>query len=667
LFKPIKINTLTLPNRIVMPAMHTAMATEDGFVTRQLTDFYVERAKGGAGLLVVGGISVEKRGTGQGRMAEIFDDAYMEGLTGFTQAIHDAGGLVAAQLYHSGRYAFEQLTGMKPVSSSAVYSRFSKQVPEALTLEGIQEVQDAFVAAARRAKAVGFDGVELLGSAGYIMDQFLSPLVNQRDDEYGGSLENRLRFPQEVIKKVRAELGPDYTMWMRMAGDDFVEGSLTYHDKPEIAVKLVEKGLDALSITGGWHETKVPQLTTEVPPGVFAYLSWNIKKNVNVPVFVANRINDPFVAEDILRDGFADCVCIGRTLIVDPYFPQKVKEERFDDIMKCVGCNQGCMDNLFLFKPIECIRNPRVGREGKWVLQPAAEPKKVLVVGGGPAGCEAAAVAAERGHNVLLIEKDNAIGGQTILASIPPGRHSMEDIRRSYEHRLKNLGVEVRLDTPYSENVIAEFQPDEVVVAVGVVPKIPPIKGIDNPIVCQASDVLLNMVPLGRKVAVIGGSATGIEVAIYIAQKGAMTPEAAHFLSFYGGLDPAEAMKMTFLGPREVHILDMLRRLGGSVGKSTRWTFLDSMEKLDIKEHISVKITEIGDDSIEFEDQDGNVDRISDLSNIILAAGVAPNKAIFEEIKASGLVKKVHNIGDSKEVGTMKEAVEAGFKTGMKI
>ncbi|HMF34737.1 MAG TPA: FAD-dependent oxidoreductase, partial [Candidatus Lokiarchaeia archaeon] len=461
--------------------------------------------------------------------------------------------------------------------------------------------------------------------------------------------------------------GPDYPVWMRVSGDDFVKGSNRYHDKAEILPLLVAKGLDAVSVTGGWHETKVPQLTTEVPAGVFSYLAWNIKKNVNVPVFVANRINDPFVAEDILRDGFADCIAIGRTLIADPYFPQKVKEERFDDIVKCVGCNQGCMDMVFLVKPIGCIRNPRAGHESKWVLQPAAESKKILVVGGGPAGCEAAAVAAERGHKVLLLEKENTIGGQSVLASIPPGRQSMIEIKRHYEYRLKSLGVEVRLNTLYSEDIIGEFQPDEVIVATGVVPKIPPIKGINNPIVSQPMEVLLNQVPLGRKVAVIGGSATGIEVAIYAAMKGAMTPEAAHFLSFYGGLDPAEAMTMTFSGPREVHILDMLPRLGGSVGKTTRWTFLDTMEKLNINEYTSVKISEIGDDYLEYEDQEGQVGRITDLTNVILAAGVGPNKVIYEQIKASGLVQKVYNIGDSKEPATMKEAIEAGFKTGMKI
>ncbi|OLS15146.1 MAG: NADH:flavin oxidoreductase [Promethearchaeota archaeon CR_4] len=666
LFKPIKINSITLPNRIVMPAMHLNMA-DNGYVTPQLTDFYVERAKGGVGMIVVGGIAVEKRGMGLAMMLSIFSDDYIPKLKNFTDAIHAVDGLVAAQLYHAGRYSFEQMTGEKPVSSSAEYNRFSKQIPVALTKEGIAEVVTAEGDAAKRAKDAGFDAVEILGSAGYIIDQFLSPVVNKRMDDYGESLENRVRFPQEVITSVRKAVGSDFPVWMRLSGDDFVKGSNRFRDKAAIAPLLVQKGLDAISITGGWHETKVPQITTEVPPGVFAFLSANIKKAVNVPVFVANRINDPLIAEDILRNGYADCIAIGRTLISDPFFPQKVKEGRLDDIVKCIGCNQGCFDNVFEIKPVCCIRNPRAGKEATLLVKPTEAKKKVLVVGGGPAGCEAAKVAAERGHIVLLLEKRDKLGGQVLLAASPPGREGFLEIPHYYERQLKKLGVEVRYNAPFHDDVVNAFKPDVAIIATGSIPKMPSIPGIDKPLVCTAPDALWDEVPLGRNVVILGGSGTGVEAAITIAQKGALGLDAAHFLAFYEGLDPGEAMTMTFRGPREVTILEMLPRLGVSIGRSTRWTFLKALEKLGIKSYTQVTIQEIADDYVRFQNADSKTEIIPNVTNVVVAAGVSADKEVYDHIKTKNLVQTVINIGDSKKPRTMEEAISEGFRAALKI
>ena len=649
-----------------MPAMHLNMA-DNGYVTPQLTDFYVERAKGGVGMIVVGGISVERRGMGLAAMLSIISDDYIPKLKAFTNAIHAVDGLVTAQLYHAGRYAFEQMTGEKSVSSSAVYSSFSKQTPIALTKEGIAEVVAAEGAAARRAKDAGFDAVEILGSAGYIIDQFLSPVVNKRMDDYGGSVENRVRFPQEVITSVRKAVGPAFPVWMRLSGDDFVKGSNRFRDKAAIAPLLVQKGLDAISITGGWHETKVPQITTEVPPGVFAFLSANIKKAVNVPVFVANRINDPLIAEDILRNGYADCIAIGRTLISDPFFPQKVKEGRFDDIVKCIGCNQGCFDNVFSMKVACCIRNPRAGKEATLLVNPAGTKKKVLIVGGGPAGCEAAKIAAERGHSVLLLEKRDKLGGQVLLAASPPGRGALLEIPQYYERQLKKLGVEVRYNTPYADDITRDFKPDVAIIATGAVPKMPSIPGINKPLVCTTPDALWDEVPLGRNVVILGGSGTGVETAITIAQKGALGLDAAHFLAFHEGLDPGEAMMMTFRGPREVTILEMLPKLGRSIGRSSRWTFFKAMEKLGIKTYTQVAVQEIADDYVRFQHADGKMDMIPNVTNVVIAAGVSANKEVYDHMKADNLVQTVINIGDSKKPRTMEEAIAEGFKAGLKI
>jgi 2,4-dienoyl-CoA reductase (NADPH2) len=335
--------------------------------------------------------------------------------------------------------------------------------------------------------------------------------------------------------------------------------------------------------------------------------------------------------------------------------------------VKCVGCNQGCFDRVFEMKPICCIRNPRAGKEAKLLVKPAEIKKKVLVVGGGPAGCEAAKIAAERGHSVLLLENHEQLGGQVLLAAAPPGREAFLEIPRYYERQLKKLGVEVRYNAPYSDDVVKEYKPDVAIVATGAIPKIPRIPGVDKPLVCTAPDALWDEVPLGRNVVIIGGSGTGLETALAIAQKGALGLEAAHFLAFHEGLDPGEAMTMTFRGPREVTILEMLPKLGESAGKSTKWTLLEAMDKVGIKNYTQVVVQEIADDYVRFQHADGRMDMIPNVTNVVIAAGVAANKEVYDQIQKGGLIPTVINIGDSKKPRTMEEAIEEGFKAGLKI
>jgi 2,4-dienoyl-CoA reductase (NADPH2) len=358
LFTPFKIKNMEISNRIVMPAMHLNLA-KNGFITDKLIDFYVERAKGGAGLLIIGGCYVDKYGQGLPSMISVDNDQFIPKLTEFTTAVHDARDdvKICCQLYHGGAYSNPLVIRMKPIAPSAVYSKFSKTTPKEMTLEDIEKEQKAFVDATIRAKKSGFDAVEICANAGYLMDQFLSPKTNKRTDKYGGDLENRLRFPVETIERMRA-VTDDFTIGYRISGDDFVPGSNTYKEKAVIAKEL-GKYLDYFNVTGGWHETKIPQLTMDVPEGCYTYLADNIKKNVSIPIFSSNRINNLELAEQVLMAGKADAVCIGRGLIADPYLPEKAKRNELRDVMHCVACNQGCFDNVFRMMPITCLRNAR--------------------------------------------------------------------------------------------------------------------------------------------------------------------------------------------------------------------------------------------------------------------------------------------------------------------
>ncbi|MFX1269724.1 MAG: NADH:flavin oxidoreductase, partial [Promethearchaeota archaeon] len=345
LFEPLKINRMTISNRIVMPAINLNYAN-DGFITQKLIDFYVERAKGGAAMLIVGGCYIDLYAKGHPMMISIENDKYLPMLTELTNAVHNARSdvKICCQLYHGGAYTYPQIIGRTPIAPSAVYSKFSKATPREMTLDDIKNEQQAFAEATLRAKKAGFDAVEICANAGYLMDQFLSPLKNKRTDEYGGDLENRIRFPIETIELMRSS-AEDFNIGYRISGDDFVPGSNTYKEKALIAEKL-GKHLDYLNVTGGWHVTKTPQTTMDVPEGCYTYLAENIKKHVSIPVFASNRINNPELAESILMAGKADAICMGRTLIADPYLPMKAKRGDLRDIMNCVGCNQGCFDSI---------------------------------------------------------------------------------------------------------------------------------------------------------------------------------------------------------------------------------------------------------------------------------------------------------------------------------
>jgi 2,4-dienoyl-CoA reductase (NADPH2) len=656
---------MTISNRIVMPALNLNLANE-GFITDRLIDFYTERAKGGAGMLIVGGCAVNLYASGLPYMISIESDDFLPKLTEFTDAVHKAREdvKVVCQLYHSGAYTFPFLIGKPPIGPSAVYSRFSKTTPREMTLEDIKTEQQAFTDATARAEKAGFDAVEICANAGYLFSQFTSPKTNIRTDEYGGDLENRLRFPIETLKLMRSSVD-DFPIGYRISGDDFVPESNTYKEKAVIAERL-SNYLDYFNVTGGWHETKTPQTTMDVPEGNYSYLAENIKNRVSIPVFASNRINTPVLAEQILMAGKADAICMGRSLVADPYLPSKAKRGELRDIMTCIGCNQGCFDAIFKVVPVSCLRNARAGNEAKTAIKPLKEKKKIMIIGAGPGGLEAARVAGMRGHEVHLIEKDDKIGGLINIIWIPPGRNEFKRMIENYSYWIQKYNIHLHLDQEVTVDTIKQFNPDVVLMATGSKPIKPPITGIDRENVYWANDVFSMDAPVGKNNVIIGGGATGIELAIYLAKYGSLSLESFDFLTSYKALDPNVALNMLHEGRNKVTVLEQLPKLGSALGKTTKWVLLDKCDALGVKFYTGVKVKEIGDNYVSYLDTKDNEQIINDVDIVYYATGVEPNDTLFKEIKQIGNIT-AKKIGDARKPETVLEAVHRAYKIANNI
>ena len=561
LFTPIEIGPITLKNRVVMPAMHL-LYTPDGEVTDQLVDFYVERADGGAGLIIVGGCPIDDA-SGMSAMILLTEDRFIPGLARLTGAIHDRGAKIAAQLYQAGRYAFSAMIGGKQsLSASAVRSKFTGEIPKEMTKDDIKWVVGNFAQATRRAREAGFDAVEILGSAGYLICQFLSPLTNMRTDEYGGGFDNRMRFGLEVAEAVREAAGPNMAVIIRLAGNDFMPGSNTNIETAQFAVTLEAKGIDGFNVTGGWHETRVPQIPMNLPRGGYVYLAQGIKEAVNKPVIACNRINHPDLAERILREGRADLVGVARGFIADPAWAQKAQNGRADQINVCIACNQGCFDHVFTLQPINCLVNPRAGMERERAITPASKSKNIMVVGGGPAGLTFARTAAERGHKVTLFEKADQLGGQINLAAVLPERREFLTMIRSAENMARENGVDIRLGQDVDASFIERENPDVVAIATGGRPLDAPFPGGDLPHVVQAWDVLAGNVDVGRRVVICGGGAVGCEAALLLARIGTLTPEELHFLFVHQAESAETLYERCTKGIKDVTLVEMTGRIG---------------------------------------------------------------------------------------------------------
>jgi len=656
LFSPITINKLEIKNRIAYPSLATVFSYD-----RKLNDRYYnyfrEKARGGAGIVTVGPVGIDHIGSGLIAPSLESDDAIPD-FKKLTSIINEEGARAWVQLFHGGAYSMPILIdGKEPIAPSALHSNYSKVTPREMTLDDIKTVQEAFVSAAARAQEARFDGVEIIGSAGYLICQFLSPLKNKRTDEYGGSFENRIRFPREIIELTRKRLGRDFPLTIRMAGNDFVPGSNTDSQTPDIARVYEKAGIDAINVTGGWHEAKLPQMTPALPRSAFAFLALNIKRAVDLPVIASNRIATPDDAENLIKDGYADMVNLGRVLIADPQWPNKAKGGKADEIRPCIACLQGCMDSIMSGQPAFCVANPFASFEGEREIKKTAAPKNVMVVGAGLAGLEAAVTAAMAGHKVELYDKSHDIGGQMWIAAAPPHKQELLEFLRYYRAMLNKYDIKLKLNTEVDANFIKNKNPEYLIIAEGAEPLIPPIEGTDDTSVMTSWKVLKDNPLLGKEVAVVGGGSVGLETALFIASKGTITPETLYFLFTYEAESVERLRELMFRGASRVTVYEMLPKAGKDVGRSTKWVLLGELDRFGVTIHTNAKVTSINNGTLTYE-KDGKAGQ-QQFDNVILASGSQPVQHLSSEVEQLGI--PYATVGDCIKPGKIDDAIHGGF------
>ncbi|RDU96973.1 NADPH-dependent 2,4-dienoyl-CoA reductase [Trinickia dinghuensis] len=611
-----------LRNRVVMGSMHTGL--EDRFWHYPaLAEYYRERAKGGVGLIVTGGISPNREGwllPFGGTLNTVFD---LRNHRKLTRAVHDEGGKIALQILHAGRYGYHPFV----VSASALRSPISKFKPRALTGAGIERTVRAYARTARLAQRAGYDGVEIMGSEGYLLNQFLCSRTNRRTDRYGGGIENRMRLALDVVRRVRQACGERFIVIYRLSLIDLVEGGNTWDETVQVARALEAAGVTLINTGIGWHEARVPTIVTSVPRAAFAPLTARLRAAVSVPVIASNRINTPELADSLIAEGSADLVSMARPLLADPQFVVKAAEDRADEINTCIACNQACLDHTFRNERASCLVNPRAARETELVYRPAARARSLAVVGAGPAGLSAACVAASRGHRVTLFDAGETIGGQFNLAKRIPGKEEFAETLRYFGAQLRKHGVDVRLGTRVDAALLARSGYDEIVVATGIVPRRPAIPGIDGANVLSYVDVLRGA-PVGRTVAVVGAGGIGFDVSEFLLHRaGAPLPQPRdEWLGEWSvDLDVTEpgglAQTRHERAPeRQIWLLQRKKgKLGAGLGKTSGWVHRAALARQGVKMLDGVAYLEIGPRGLKIERE--GVDEWLEVETIVVCAG----------------------------------------------
>lgn len=646
LFSPIKIGTMEVRNRIAMAPMSTGWAPDDGTVPQQMIDYWETRAKGGVGLIIFEVVTIDASFPYIMQSVGLWDDNLIPSYKKFVDAMHAHGAKVAPQISHPGPESFSWLKGIQPVGPSPVVCKTHGQVCRELATEELGPIIEQYGEAARRAREAGCDAMELHAAHNYMLaGSFLSPLRNKRSDAYGGGIHGRLKFLLEVLHSIRAKAGRDFPVILRISGDEHLPGGRDLRDTQYIAPKLVEAGVDAFHISGG----VVPDLFWRIlppsgtPPGLNVPAAAAVKQVVDVPVMVVGRITDPRLAEDILDKGQADMVVMGRALLADPELPNKAAEGRFEDIAPCTSCGLGCLRGQLTYEPLTCVINPTVGREKEMAITPAAKAKKVMVVGGGPGGLEAARVAAVRGHEVTLYEKEAKLGGQFNLAAVPPMKQELSLWLQYLTVQVKKVGVTVELNTEVTPELIEEIKPDVVIVATGGECLIPPIPGVNGPKVSTAHAVLAGQLAISRgNVLIIGGGMVGCELADMLADPG--------YNQTTGGT--------------LVTIVEMLPDIALDVIPQSRMLLIPRLREKGVKVVTLATVKEVLEDGVVVT-RDGQEETIGGMDHIILACGAKSVDELSDKIKDK--VPEVYVIGDAKEPRKALEAIAEGAEVGRKI
>ena len=659
LLQPLDLGFTTLPNRVLMGSMHVGLEeVENGF--ERMAAFYAERAKGGVGLIVTGGISPNDEGRPFPGGARLVDSAEAARHRLVTDAVHREGGRIAMQILHFGRYAYHP----ELVAPSAIKAPIAPFAPRELSSQDVERTIDDFVGCASLAQEAGYDGVEIMGSEGYLINEFISAATNQRDDEWGGDYANRIRFPVEIVRRVRERVGKEFIIIFRLSMLDLVEGGSTFDEVVQLAKAIEQAGATLINTGIGWHEARIPTIATCVPRAAFTWVTKKLRGEVGIPLITTNRINTPEVGEQLIADGHADMVSMARPFLADAMFVAKAAAGKADEINTCIACNQACLDHTFKGKITSCLVNPRACHETELRIAPTTVKRRIAVVGAGPAGLAFATTAAQRGHAVTLFEASDRIGGQFNIAMRIPGKEEFAETLRYYGRLIDRSGVELRLNHRVGvDELVGRF--DDVVLATGVTPRTPPIEGIDHPKVLSYLDVLRDGQPVGKRVAIVGAGGIGFDVAEFLTHAGespSLVPE-----KFYAewGIDPEYRNRGGLTAPtpdavpREIWLLQRkTSKLGKDLGKTTGWIHRTALKHRGVNMVAGVDYRRIDDAGLHVV-VDGEA-RVLEVDNVVICAGQEPLRELQSGLEAAGM--PVHLIGGADVAAELdaKRAIKQG-------
>jgi 2,4-dienoyl-CoA reductase (NADPH2) len=667
LLSPLDLGFTTLANRVVMGSMHTGL--EDRALDYpKLAAYFAERARGGVGLMVTGGIAPSMRGWLAPLGGKLSWPWEIRRHRLVTQAVHHEGGKIAMQILHAGRYAHHPFS----VSASAIRSPISRYTPKALSLRGIESTINDYVRCAVYAKEAGYDGVEIMGSEGYLINQFLVTRSNQRNDAWGGSFANRMRFPVEIVQRTRQAVGKDFIIIYRLSMLDLIEDGQTWDEIVSLAKAIETAGATLLNTGIGWHEARIPTIVTSVPRAAFAFVAQKIKSSIQIPLIASNRINMPNVAEKILADGHADMVSMARPFLADAEWVNKTRTNRVDEINTCIACNQACLDHVFENKKASCLVNPRACRETELNWNLSNIKKRIAIIGAGPAGLACATTAAQRGHHVTLFDAAPVIGGQFNLAKCIPGKEEFEETLRYFQRQTELTGVTLKLGKTISAEDLSLEYFDEVVLATGVIPRSIQIPGHDHPKVLSYIDVLAHRKPVGRSVAIIGAGGIGFDVAEFLTHEAHSLTLSANEWYAYWGIDPTLTARGGLIATqvakpqREVYLLQRsLGKPGKQLNKTTGWVHRLTLNKAGVKMIGGVTYKHIDDQGLHIQVQEKS--QCLPVDHIVICAGQESNRSLHNELQQKGF--KPHLIGGAAIAGELdaKRAIEEGTRLGASI
>ncbi|MCF9003051.1 NADPH-dependent 2,4-dienoyl-CoA reductase [Pseudomonas syringae] len=666
LLAPLDLGFTTLRNRTLMGSMHTGLEERPGGFERMAT-YFAERARGGVGLMVTGGIAPNEEGGVYDGAAKLTNAEEADRHRIVTRAVHEAGGKICLQILHAGRYAYSR----KQVAPSAIQAPINPFTPRELDEEGIEKQIADFVTCSTLARSAGYDGVEIMGSEGYFINQFLAAHTNHRTDRWGGSYENRMRLAVEIVRRVREAVGAQFIIIFRLSMLDLVEGGSSWEEIVELAKAVEQAGATLINTGIGWHEARIPTIATKVPRAAFSKVTAKLRGSVNIPLITTNRINTPEVAERILSEGDADMVSMARPFLADPEFVNKAAAGHAERINTCIGCNQACLDHTFGGKLTSCLVNPRACHETELNYLPTLQIRKIAVVGAGPAGLAAATVAAQRGHEVTLFDSASEIGGQFNIAKRVPGKEEFAETLRYFRNKVQETGVQLRLGNRVKVADLLGAGFDEVILATGIAPRTPAIPGIDNPMVLSYLDVILQRKPVGRRVAVIGAGGIGFDVSEFLVHQGVATSLDREAFWKEWGIDTTLQARGGVAGVKpEVHAparqVFLLQRksskVGDGLGKTTGWIHRTGLKNKQVQMLNAVQYLKIDDAGLHIRIGEDGEEKLLAVDNVVICAGQDPLRELYDDLLNAG--QSVHLIGGADVAAELdaKRAIDQGSR-----